>query len=182
MARYKTWKLISVWKLSFCDYRTLQLTQYCIFFTTCVSSFVLPSVTRECHLEVLDLLDLLQCIVAYWHGTMTWFLERHDTWVFLALDFYSSLFARSWKRLKCMLEALDASIFHTAVADYSFHIDYEDAWRINTPILHSKFADITLQITEKEIQPAFFQAVTQSSFSRLCWHTTALSWFNCKSK
>jgi len=44
-----------VWKVPFCDHGAMTLTQNCICFTNlCIKPLVLPSVTREYHLKVLE--------------------------------------------------------------------------------------------------------------------------------
>jgi len=77
------WKIWGVWKLLIRDHGTMKLALCCVLCTNpFVNLLVLPSVTREYEL---GLLDLLQCIAVC--------LQRRLTGV----DFYSGLIARSWK-------------------------------------------------------------------------------------
>jgi len=71
--RFVKWQLCGVWKLPFCDHSAIKLTQNRVCFTNPrIKLLVLPSVTRECHPKVLELLDLLQCIAAYLQRTLPW--------------------------------------------------------------------------------------------------------------
>jgi len=46
--RFKNWQLCGVWKLPFCDHRTINLTQNCVCFTNPFINFLaLPSATHK---------------------------------------------------------------------------------------------------------------------------------------
>ena len=96
---------VFVWKLTFCDQRDHKLTQGCVYFTNpSIILLVPPSVTCEYHSKVHELHDLLQCIVAYLHRTLTGFSGDTQNLGIFSAKFQSRFVAGSCKPIKCMLD------------------------------------------------------------------------------
>ena len=75
-------------KHPFCDQRAIKLMKNCVSFTNLYISLLAPPfVTRKYHLYVLEFLHLLRCISLTCSTYCLWFVERHNTSVFLVLIF-----------------------------------------------------------------------------------------------
>jgi len=75
--RFKSWQLFGVWKLLFCDHRAIKFIQNCGCFTNpCINLVVPPSVTREYHLKLIELLHLLQFNAASLQHTLLTLFRR----------------------------------------------------------------------------------------------------------
>jgi len=70
--RFINRQLCGAGKLPYDDHGVVKLKQNCVFVNNpCINLLVLPSVIREYHHKLLELLDLQQCIVAcsaHWLG------------------------------------------------------------------------------------------------------------------
>ena len=84
--RFQNWQLCGVWKLPVCCHVVMKLTQNRACLTNAfIVVLILPYVTREYHLKVLELIYLLRYTAAHWLG----FLERHNASVFSLLGLIS---------------------------------------------------------------------------------------------
>jgi len=99
----KNGKLCSLRKLSFRNHGAIKLTQNCIRFSNpCINLFVLTSVTREYHPEVLEGLHLLQCISAYRMQCLGRSRRGARASKFLGVQkFFSQIFPNFPKKLSC---------------------------------------------------------------------------------
>ena len=85
--RFKNWRFCCA-GLSFCDHRAIKFTKNCVIVSNLSISLIAPpSATRQYHHYVLEFLHLLQCIPLTCSIHCLWFVERHNTLVFLVLIF-----------------------------------------------------------------------------------------------
>jgi len=60
-------------KLPFCDHKIINLTQNSVYFINpCINLLIPLCVTREYHVKVLELLDILQSDAAYLQRALAW--------------------------------------------------------------------------------------------------------------
>jgi len=81
------WKICVVWKHPFCDHRTTLFTHNECFINQCINLHFLPSITRECHLEMFDFSNCCCEVRLSFNIHRLEFLQRHNITVFLALIF-----------------------------------------------------------------------------------------------
>jgi len=86
----------------------MNVTQNCVSFTNpCTNLLARPSVTRKYHPKELEVLHLLQCIVAHLPHTLLWVCRETYYLGLFSTDFHSGSVERNRKPIEGMVKSVE---------------------------------------------------------------------------